>query len=47
MVQYILLLQFYKISLGAAWLHYKQNAWSDYNIDRHVKKSFLNIILNM
>ena len=33
---------FGKIPLGAAWLHYKQNAWPNYNNNRHVIKDLLN-----
>jgi monoamine oxidase len=33
---------FGKIPLGAAWLHYKQNAWPSYHNDNHVIKDLLN-----
>lgn len=33
---------FGKIPLGAAWLHYKQDAWPNYNIDKHMLKELLN-----
>lgn len=32
---------FGKIPLGAAWLHYKQNSWTSYNIKKHVLKDLL------